>query len=93
MAIYKKKFNVFTGTFDYVNDAGLVNFKAGVANSAALPLSGNAKNDARITNDDQVLYIWNLDAATGLISDWVSQGDILDIDWSAILLDTQKESV
>jgi len=81
MAIsYNKKYNPFTGKLQFVLDSTSVDsltFKAGVANVAALPSSGNTKNDARIVNDTHNLYVWSGTA-------WVDQGDIIDMDWSAI---------
>ena len=77
MGLYRKKFNKFTQNFDLVNDAGLLFFREGVANAAALPPVGNVVNDARITNDNGHLYVWNG-------TNWVDQGDILNLDWSDI---------
>jgi len=81
MAIsYNKKYNPFTGKLQFVRDSTSVDsltFKAGVATVAALPSSGNTKNDARIVNDTHNLYVWSGTA-------WVDQGDIIDMDWSAI---------
>jgi len=69
--------NPFTGDLQLLNEGTALQFKAGVANYAALPSLGNDVNDARITNDDGHLYIW--DGAM-----WVDQGDILDLEWAAI---------
>jgi hypothetical protein len=80
MATYKSKVNPFTGKLQKVLDAESLNglnFKPGVANAAALPMTGNLDNDARITNDNHHLYVWNGVA-------WVDQGDILDITWESI---------
>ena len=77
-------FNPHTGKLqkihneDYLlNLIGQINFKAGVASVANLPTSGNIKYDARIVNDTGNLYIFD-----GEI--WNDQGDIIDVDWSAI---------
>jgi len=77
---YNTKYNPHTKKLQWVVDTTSINgltFRPGVANEAALPSSGNATNDARITNDNHHLYVWNGSA-------WVDQGDIFDIDWSAI---------
>jgi hypothetical protein len=60
-----------------VNSLTIIKFKPGVATSVDLPLVGNEKNDARITNDDGHLHIWNGSA-------WTDQGDIIDLTWSAL---------
>lgn len=54
-----------------------MNFKEGVDTEANLPTVGNEVNDARITNDTGHLYVWNG-------TNWIDQGDIIDLDWSAI---------
>jgi len=77
MGLYKNKFNPISGSFNLVPTATIVTFKPGVANAAALPVSGNALNDGRITADTGHLYIW--DGST-----WLDQGDIVDLKWSAI---------
>ena len=75
--------NKFTGEKQYVVDETTLpsveglNWKAGVANEAALPSEGNSTNDARITSDTHHLYIWSGSA-------WVDQGDIFDINWGSI---------
>jgi len=69
--------------YDYVVNESIpgqrpaMTFKESVSNFAALPPSGNSLNDARITNDDGHLYIWDG-------TQWVDQGDIIDFQWSAI---------
>jgi len=73
----KKKFNPFTGNFDIYNDVTVLKFKEGVATQADLPSSGNEKNDARITNDNHHLYVWDG-------TQWVDQGDIFNIKWDSI---------
>jgi len=77
MSLYKNKFNPLSGSFNLVPTATIVTFKPGVANAAALPLSGNTLNDGRITADTGHLYVW--DGTT-----WVDSGDIIDLKWSAI---------
>ena len=84
MSKYKLIRNPFTKKFQRVLSdsyiatiaAGL-NFKEGVADSASLPSSGNVTHDARITNDNHHLYIWDGTA-------WQDQGDIFNIAWAAI---------
>jgi len=77
MALFRKKLNIFTGTFDYIFKGNLVSFKEGVATVGDLPSSGNVEGDARITNDTGHLYIW--DGST-----WQDEGDIIDIKWDAL---------
>lgn len=85
MGIYKQKYNALGKLgFSLVPTANVITFKTGVANQAALPLSGNNQNDARIANDTGLLYVWSIPASSGLLTDWISQGDIIDLDWSAI---------
>lgn len=84
MGIYKSKFNPFTKKLQWVLDGTLITFKESVANYSSLPITGNAKNDARITNDDGHLYVWSLEETSGALTDWVDQGDILDLTWDAI---------
>ena len=81
---FKAKINPFTGQLQLVPTNVVLSFKAAVATSTALPLTGNAKGDARIANDTGVLWVWSLESATGLLTDWVNAGDIVDIDWSVI---------
>lgn len=84
MSQYRNKLNVRTGAFNLVPTANVLNWKAGVASQANLPLSGNTLYDARLTNDTHHLYLWTKDASVGLITDWVDQGDIIDVDWAVI---------
>ena len=77
MANYKYVLNKRTGQHQLVNDDGILFFKASVANVAALPGTGNTKNDARIVNDSHNLYVWS-----GIA--WVNQGDVMNIGWSTI---------
>ncbi len=60
-----------------INNLIIIKFKVGVATVTDLPATGNEKNDARITNDTGHLYIWNA-------TSWVDQGDIVDLNWSAL---------
>ena len=71
--------NPFAGKLQYVLDPTLVTWKPGVADAANLPASGNSDGDARLTNDDGHLHIWDADTST-----WTDQGDILDLTWAAI---------
>ena len=84
MAEYKAILNYFTGQFQLVPTNVVLAFKAGVATQANLPLTGNAKGDARIANDTGHLYVWSIDASSGLLTDWVDAGDIVDLTWDAI---------
>lgn len=84
MAEFKYKFNTRTGQWNLVPTNIVLAFKAGVATQANLPLTGNAKGDARITNDTGHLYVWSIDASSGELTDWVDAGDIVDLNWDAI---------
>jgi len=84
MSFYKTKVNKFTGLLQQVFNGSIVSIKAGVASQAALPLSGNAKGDARISADNGHLYIWTSDEISGDLSDWDDNGDIIDVVWAAI---------
>ena len=77
MAEYKQKINPRTGQFNLVPTNTVIAFKAGVENEAALPADGNTKSDARITNDNGHLWVWDWSA-------WQDQGDAIDLNWSAI---------
>jgi len=59
MAEYKQKINPRTGQFNLVPTNTVIAFKAGVENEAALPADGNTKSDARITNDNGHLWVWD----------------------------------
>jgi hypothetical protein len=84
MPLYKQKLNTRTGQFNLVPSYTVVHFKDGVATYADLPIVGNAIGDGRITNDTGHLYIWSIDAPIGALTDWVDQGDVVDLNWSAI---------
>lgn len=84
MGFYKSKINKFTGVLQQVFNGKIVSIKAAVLTSADLPLSGNSKGEARIATDTGHLYIWTSDSASGDLSDWDDQGDIIDVVWSAI---------
>jgi hypothetical protein len=84
MSEFKAKLNPFTGQLQLIPTNIVLAFKAGVATQANLPLVLNAKGDARIANDSGHLYVWSIEAATGLLTDWVDAGDIVDLEWSAI---------
>ena len=82
--LYKRKFNPIPGTsLVPVNTA--IRIKDTVPSQINLPLSGNTVGDGRITIDNGHLYVWGIDASSGLLTDWVDQGNFIDIDWSAIL--------
>jgi len=84
MAEFKQKFNIRTGQWNLVPNNIVLAFKAGVATYIDLPLTGNTKGDARIANDTGHLYVWSIDASSGLLTDWVDAGDIVDLNWDAI---------
>jgi len=84
MSEFKSKVNPFTGQLQLIPTNIVLAFKAGVAKQTDLPLSGNAKGDARIVNDTGHLYVWSINDSSGLLTDWVDVGDIIDLNWSAI---------
>lgn len=84
MSEYKAIVNPFTGQLQLVPTNIVLSFKAGVATQASLPLTGNAKGDARIANDTGHYYVWSIDVSSGLLTDWVDAGDMIDVDWSAV---------
>jgi len=77
MGLYRQKLNIRTGTFNLIPSNQVITFKESVPTFADLPLVGNTSNDARITDNDGFLFVW--DGTT-----WISQGDILSLKWSAI---------
>lgn len=56
---------------------GAPTWKAAVANSAALPASGNSTNDCRVAQATTALYCWSGSA-------WVQQGGSSGVAWGAI---------
>jgi len=81
---YKAKINPFNGMLQLVPTNIVLSFKEGVDEQADLPLSGNAVGDARIANDTGHLYVWSIESSSGLLTDWIDAGDIVDLNWSAI---------
>ncbi len=77
MSLHKQKFNPISGSFNLVPTGTIITFKDGVANVVSLPVIGNILNDARIANDTGHLYVWDG-------TQWVDQGDIIDLKWSSI---------
>ena len=77
MGKYKNIINPFSGTLQKIFKGNLVVFKEGVATLGDLPSSGNLEGDARITNDNGHLHIWD-------DSTWQDQGDIVDIKWASL---------
>lgn len=85
MSLYKQKYNPLAALgFNLVPTSNVITFKSGVANQASLPLTGNTQNDARIANDTGLLYVWSIASSSGLLTDWISQGDILDYTWDGL---------
>lgn len=76
MGLYKQKYNPVSKQFNLVSSATVMVFKDGVATASALPPSGNSIGDARIANDTGHLYVWDG-------TQWVDQGDIIDVDLSS----------
>lgn len=83
MAQYKRKINPVPGTSLVPNNAAM-RVRDAVASKANLPLTGNALSDARVTTDTGHLYVWSVDSATGLLTDWIDNGNFIDVDWAAI---------
>lgn len=83
MGQYKRKLNPVKGTSLVPNNAAM-RIRDAVATQNDLPLSGNALSDARVTIDSGHLYVWSLDSGTGLLTDWIDQGNFIDVDWSSI---------
>jgi hypothetical protein len=81
---YRAKLNPFTGQLQLVPTNVVLAFKAGVATQASLPLTLNSKGDARLVNDTGHLYVWSIEASSGLLTDWVDAGDIVDLEWDSI---------
>ena len=77
MSKYKYLLNKRSGQFNLVPTNTVISFKEGVATEESLPSSGNTEGDARITNDNGHLYVWD-----GSV--WQDQGDIVDLTWDAI---------
>ena len=84
MSLYKAQLNPFTGALQLVYDGTIATFKAGVNTYTSLPVTGNAKGDARITNDTGHCYVWSLTESSGALTDWTDLGDIVDITWDSI---------
>ena len=78
------KFNLFSKTFDIVQDTTLFTLKGVVNTTADLTLSGNSENDLYIVKADDRLYTWNKVTDSGILSDWINVGSISSIDWSII---------
>lgn len=84
MSLYRTKFNPFTKKLQWILNGTLIAFKEGVDTYNSLPITNNTRNEARIANDTGHLYVWSIEASSGDISNWVDQGDIIDIDWNSI---------
>lgn len=84
MGIYKTKFNPFSKSLQWVLKGTLITFKEGVDTYNDLPVTGNSQNEARIINDIGHLYVWSIEESSGELSDWVDQGDVIDIQWESI---------
>lgn len=84
MSEFKAKLNIFTGQLQLVPTNIVLAFKSGVTEYNNLPLTGNAKGDARIANDTGHLYVWSIDATSGVLTDWIDSGDMVDVTWDSI---------
>jgi hypothetical protein len=76
MGLYKQKFNPLSGQFNLVSSSTVMTFKDAVATESALPPTGNTQGDARFASDTGHLYVWDG-------TQWVDQGDIIDVDLSS----------
>lgn len=84
MSIYKTKLNPFTGELQLVYNGTIVTLLGGVNTQTDLPLIDNSKGDGRIANDTGHLYVWSIVASSGDLTDWIDQGDFIDIKWGAL---------
>jgi hypothetical protein len=84
MSEFKQKLNIRTNQFNLIPTNIVIAFKPGVATHANLPLTLNTKGDARIENEFSHLYVWSITASSGLLTDWMDAGDIVDLNWTAI---------
>ncbi|MDD4352382.1 MAG: glycosyl hydrolase family 28-related protein [Candidatus Gracilibacteria bacterium] len=83
MGQYKRKINPVPNTSLVPNNAAM-RVRDAVASEANLPLTGNALSDARVTTDTGHLYVWSVDSATGLLTDWIDNGNFIDVSWESI---------
>lgn len=58
---------------------GLYKFKGSVANTAALPLSGNTLGDVWNVTDTGMNYVWTKSASSGVLADWDALGSTIDL--------------
>ena len=84
MGIYKTKYNPFSKSLQWILSGTLITFKEGVDTYNDLPVTSNSQNNARIVSDTGHLYVWSIEESSGELSDWVDQGDIIDIQWDSI---------
>ncbi|MHA1704099.1 MAG: hypothetical protein ACTSWK_17745, partial [Promethearchaeota archaeon] len=75
--LFKSKVNPFTSELQKIFNGTLVTIKSSVDTYNNLPISGNTTGDGRITSDTGHLYIWLNTLASGSLSDWDDQGDIV----------------
>lgn len=76
---------------DWADKLGKTGWRSPVANSAALPLTGNRSGDARITLDTNTVYVWDSTAGS-----WTVAGGALDLSevvTRSDALSTQKSRV
>jgi hypothetical protein len=84
MGLYKQQINPITGKFDLVPSNTAIRVKDAIDTQSNLPLTGNVIGDGRVTTDTGHLYIWTKETSSGLLTDWVDQGDFIDVTWDAI---------
>ena len=84
MGIYRTKYNPFSKSLQWVLKGTLITFKESVSTYNNLPVTGNSQNEARITDDTGHLYVWSIEESSGELTDWVDQGDVIDLQWNSI---------
>jgi hypothetical protein len=84
MGLFKQKFNAVSGQLNLVPTNTAIRMRDTVSTQANLPLSGNVIGDGRVTTDTGHLYLWNIDNSTGLLTDWIDQGNFIDVSWDSL---------
>lgn len=76
--------NPYSGELTIVRADSAFHLKDSVATYNDLPITGNAENDVRITQDTDKMYTWSISSSSGLLTDWLQIGSASSVDWSAI---------
>jgi hypothetical protein len=85
MSLFRQKFNALSGKFDLVSKNTAIRIRDTVDSQANLPLTGNVIGDGRIATDTGHLYVWSIDASSGLLTDWIDQGNFIDVNWDSLI--------